>query len=928
MGANAAGLSSRVVGREHELAAVERLLADARTRFSVLLLEGDAGIGKTVVFDEALRIAEASNFHVFWCRPAASEARLSLTSVGDLLDGVSERAWEGLPAPQRRALDVALLHTEPGERGVDQRAIAAGFRSVVSGLAGERPVLLAVDDVQWLDAASATILSFVLRRLRSERVGFLATHRLSEAARLDVAALAPPDALARQRLGPLSLGALRWTLRERLGAALPRAILVRVHAVSGGNPLFALEIGRLLAERGTTTTAEPLPVPDDVRALVRSRVAALPAGTRDVLLAAALLARPAVGTLGTALGGSVDASLEPAERAAIAARNGEVVAFAHPLHAAAVVGIATTAERRRMHGRLAEAVRELEERASHLALAADGPDEATATFVEQAAVSARARGGLHSAAELLEWACALTPAADLDASRRRRIRAAEVHIRGGDRDRARTLLHELLEEALVPAERAEALRLLAELAFGEEDLGECERLLRLAVATDDDPRRSVRALLDLTFVSSTHRMDWTAAAEFGNRALATLRESDDGPLLAEALAYSAMGDFLAGRGADWGKVERALLLEDPDRIAPMGMPPRAVCGCIYLFVDRYPEARDLLNTVRKRLAERGDEGDLAFVLLWLSWLEMRCGDFDAAGRIADEAIAFAAAAGNLSMQRWAIGQRAFIHAHRGELREVQRRTAEAELLDERGVAQVALYLAATQTLVELSVGDVEAAWDVCRPLVEALEQFGIGEVSGLFFVPDALEALVGLGHLARADALLDQFERRGRELDRAWALATGARCRGLLLAARGDLPGALAALECALVEHERLDMPYERARTLLAKGVTARRARRRAVAKEALEQAASEFERMSARVWTGRARAELDRLGGRRRGADGELTPSEQRVVELAVEGLSNKEIAARLVVTVHTVEVHLSHAYAKLGVRSRAQLARRILSP
>ena len=927
MGGTAAGLSGRVIGREHELAAIERLLADGRERFSALLLEGEAGIGKTTVLNEALRMAQAEGFHVLICRPTAAEASLSLAAVGDLLGAIPETAWEGLPTLQRRALDVALLRAEPGEWAVDERAIGAGFRSVVSSLARELPVLLAVDDVQWLDAASATTLSFALRRLDAERIGVLITRRLSEAARLDITALTQPDALTRQRLGPLSLGALQQTLRERLGVALPRSILVRVHGASQGNPLFALEIGRLLRERGTTPPGEPLPVPDDVRELVRSRVAALPVATREVLLAAALLGRPAVERLSRAFEGSLDTDLEPAERAGITTRVGDAINFAHPMHAAAVVAIATAVQRRAMHARLAEAVHEPEERARHFALAADGPNEVSAAFLEDAALSARARGGLHSGAELFEWARKLTPPLDADAARRRGIRAAELHIRGGDPDRARTLLHELLGEARVPTQRAEVLRLLAELSFGEEDLEDTQRLLLEAVAADDDPRHSVRALLDLTYVSAVHGMDFAGAAEFGRRALESLRGSDDGPLLAEALAYSALADFLSGRGADSRKIERALLLEDPNRIAPMGMPSRAVAGCLLLFVGRHAEARDLLNTVRRHLAERGDEGDLAHVLLWLSWLEMQCGDFDAAGQLADDAIACAAVAGNLSMQRWAIGQRAFVHAHRGEISEARRRSAEAEQLDDRGVTQVAYWVAAARTLVELSVDDFEAAWQACRAPVEAVERFGIAEPAPLFFLPDALEALMALGHLDRAEALLDQFERRGRDLDRAWALATAARCRCLLLAARSDLAGAAAALDRALAEQERLDMPFEHARTLLVKGVMERRMRRRSASRRALEEAAREFDRMGSRVWAQRAGAELRRLGGRARGGEGQLTPSEQRVAELAADGLSNKQIAARLVVSVHTVEVHLAHAYAKLGVRSRTQLARRILS-
>ncbi len=738
-------------------------------------------------------------------------------------------------------------------------------------------------------------------------------------------ALVPPEALARERIGPLSLGALRRTLSERLGVALPRSTLIRVHTASHGNPLFALEIGRLLAERDTIAAGEPLPVPDDVRELVRIRVAALPEQTRDLLLAAALLAQPSVETLASVFGHPLEAELDAADHAGIAALDGGIVVFAHPLYAAAVVATAGTAARRRTHLRLADAVQSLEERAHHLASGAEGRDEATATLLDEAAANARRRGGLHFAAELLERARVLTPASDIDAAHARGIRAAELHLHAGDRDRARSLLRELLAEALIGSQRAEALRLLAELSYGEEELEESERLLVEALAVDDDPRRSARILLDLTYVTGSRRMDFAAAAELAHRAVENLEGSDEGPLFAEALAYSAMTEFLRGRGLDRGKIERALALEDADRIPPIGLPPGAVAGCLLLYVGRHAEARELLGTVRTRLVERGHEASLAQVLLWLSFVETRCGNFAAADRLADEAIAYAVLTDNLSTHRWAIAQRAWVNAHRGEITEARRQSLEAEVLAQRGVAQIALWVAASRALVELSVGDPDAAWEACRPLTEAVEQIGLGEPTPAFFLPDALEALIALGHLDRAEALLDTFERRGRELDRTWALATGGRCRALLLAARGDLAGAVAALDRALAAHDRIEMPFERARTLVVKGVTERRLRRRAAARRTLEEAASEFERMGAQLWAERARAELDRLGGRRARAEDELTPSERRVVELASSGLSNKEIAARLVVGVHTVEVHLSHAYAKLGVRSRSQLAGRL---
>jgi hypothetical protein len=252
------------VGRDVELAAIDRLFLDARERFATLLLEGEPGIGKTTLFREALRRAEASGLHILACRPGASEATLSLAAVVDLLHAVPDDEREALPAPQRRALEVALLLREPGERPVDQRALAAGVRSLVARVALDRPVVLAIDDVQWLDAASAAVLEFVLRRVGRERLGVLAMQRLSEPTRLDLATLVPPDVLRRERIGPLSLGALQHVLGARLAVTFPRSTVVRIHGTSRGNPLFALEIGRVLAERGAPPPGEPLTGPADI----------------------------------------------------------------------------------------------------------------------------------------------------------------------------------------------------------------------------------------------------------------------------------------------------------------------------------------------------------------------------------------------------------------------------------------------------------------------------------------------------------------------------------------------------------------------------------------------------------------------------------------------------------------------------------------
>lgn len=913
-----------IVGRDAELAAIDRFLADSRERFTALLLEGEAGIGKTTLFREALRRAKDNGFRVLACRPGSSEATLTLAALSELLHTVPGAAWESLPKPQRQALQVALLLREPGERPIDERAIAAGARSLVAQLAAHGPLLIAIDDVQWLDAASAFALEFVLRRLGPEPMGLVTSHRPSEPSPLDLRALAA-DAMVHQRLEPLSLGALQHLLQVRLGDSLPRSVLVRVHGASQGNPLFALEIGRVLVERGTMPSAgEPLPIPDDVRELVGERIAALPPATRELLLAAALLASPGLDTLATALGRSPVDDLDPAERAGIAGLDNGVITFAHPLHAAAVRAAATTAERRTMHRRLSRAVNRLEERALHIALAADGQDEATAVVLEQGADAARRRGGLHSAAYLLERARVLTPSHGANTARDRGIRAAELHIHAGDHHRAKALLEELLAEPVERAQRAEGLRLLGELYAAEDNLTASEALLVDALAAADDARDTARIHLDLAWVVS-QSLDFERSAGHARDALAASAGGDSRHLLAEALADSAMTDFLIGHGVDWAKVNHALAIEDPTQISSMGLPPAGVAALLMMYVGRHVEGRELMRSVRIRLAERGDERDLAQALLWSAWLETRSARFETAAAYADESLLCATLTGYRTMGTWAIAQRAWVDAHTGDIEDARRRTASALTQSPPGTSLAHLWAAATLALAALSEGDAAAAWQACGQLVEVVEGVGIAEPAPLIFLPDALEALIAIGHLERAESLLLSLEHRAAELDRTWAAVTGGRVRGLLLAERGDAEAAIDVFDTTLALHDECDYPFERARVLVSKGVVERRARHRARARTTLEAAATEFERMGARKWAERARSELERIGGRQAHATGELTQAQGRVAELAASGLSNKEIAAALSVTVHTVEAHLSHAYAKLGISSRSQLRRHL---
>lgn len=909
---------SQVVGRERELAVAEEFLDRASERFEALVFEGEAGIGKTTVWREVIRRAQQRGFRVLSCRPAQAETKLSLSAVADLAEGVPEDVLAGLPEPERLAIDVALLRVGTSRKHLEPRQVATAFRSLLGALSRQGPTLLAIDDVQWLDGASASALEFALRRLEGTAMGCLFARRVAEPVAPVIGQLTTTATASTVTVGPLSIAALHHVLKDRSAYPLTRPVLARIHRTSAGNPLYALEIARALPMRADSAISAVTAVPADLRQLVMRRVRRLPEDTREALLACAALSEPTTSLVD-------ESALAPAEDEEIVSVDDKGrIAFRHPLYASAVYGSASRLRRHAVHARLADVVDDAEERSRHLALSAVAPDEEIACALERGAALSRARGAWESAAELLEHAVRLTPLARPDAAHRRRIDAAEHHSHAGDRPRARTLLEKTLAEGLSRPLRADALRLLGEIAHNDQNQVEALRLFEASLECAEDPRTVVASELGATLVQAS-MWDFPSATEHVYRGFRHAEATGDTGLIAESMAMCVMLDFLCGKGADWGKLRRALEWEDPDTVVALQRRPSQIAALLLLYVGRHADARERIAELCARTMQRGDESDLAFVLLWFSWLETRSGDFTAAARLAEEGTAIANLTGSESTQAWLLTQRALVCAHRGEADQTREMCAEAEVLAQRfGNGLAPIWIAASRALLALSVGDARAAWQACAPLVPALEQHGIDEPVPLFFLPDALEALIAMGELDRAAALLDVLMRRAGELDREWALATGGRCRGLLLAARGDIEGAATAMEAALVQHDRIEMPFERARTLLAGGVVQRRARHRARAKVMLDEALGEFERLGAALFARRARDELGRAGSRRSGSD-QLTVGEMRVAELAATGRTNREIAAALFVSAKTVEANLARVYRKLGIRSRAELGARM---
>ena len=918
---------SEVIGREGELAAVETFVDLVKEGPAALVLFGEAGIGKTTLWREGMAAANRRSVSVLSCRPTESETQLPYAGLGDLFSEVGEDILASLPGPQRAALEAALLRARSLGPPLEQRAVATAVLGVLTRLARSGPVLVAVDDVQWLDVPSTRALAFALRRVGEAPISTLVNLRgqLDGDAPLGLDRALPDDRLAQLEVGPLPVEALDRLLRARLQTAFLRPVLLQLHRVSGGNPFYALELGRaLLRRKAPLRPGETLPVPGTLLGLVTERLARLTVAGRESVLAAAALSRPTLALI-RAAGDGIDEALTAG---VVEVEEGQV-RFTHPLLASAVYSQADAESRRRLHRRLAEVVEDPEERPRHLALGAEGPDVMVASALDEAARRARARGAPDAAAALAEQALRLTPPGHADDVRRRSLEASEYHFHAGDLPRAQVLLEDMLPATSRGSERAWVLSRLGEIRTAETGQWSAEELFQRALAESGDDRSRAQAQLSLAFSAMVGRGDIPKAAGHARAALELAEGLGDDSLLRDALLQVLFYDFLLGRGVQGDLWERAVILEDRvwegevATVAGHTRIQRLILAAILKWSDDFEAARERLTSSYRRALEAGDEAAVPYLLYHLSELECWAGNWDLAVRYAEEGCQTAERTAQEDVRAATLYARALVTAHRGEM-EMARASAEEGLAmaERMGNLPVALLHRSVLGFLALSVADHAGVHRHLGPLAEGLATMGVAEPAVVRFLPDEIEALVALGDTALATTLVDQLEERGRALDRPWALATGGRCRGLLLAAKGDLDGALGALEGALGAHGRLAQPFELARTLLVRGSVLRRAKHKRAAAESLQEALRLFEDLGARAWAERARGDLGRIGGRAPSPAG-LSPTEAKMAELVAAGHTNQEVADLLFISVKTVESNLSRIYRKLGVASRRELAR-----
>ena len=912
--------AEQIVSRQAEERTLVEFLDSVPSWPCAAVIEGDPGIGKTTLWLDAVRRARERGFRVLTSRAALAESVLAYTALGDLLSAVDESEWADLPVPQRQGLEAALLRRRDDPEPAEPRAVAAAFVAVLDRLAAQSPVVIAIDDVQWLDTSSANVVSFAARRLPAG-AGLLCTTRTHEAA--SRVQLPSPDGVRRILVQPLTVAELHRVLMMRLGTSVSRPMLLRVHEISGGNPFFALE---LIREIGPNRRPADLSLPGSLGDLISSRITRFGAGAEEALLAMASLPDPTVQMVALAAGTTPDHLIEllsTAETHEVVAVDGNRIRFTHPVLAHGVYSSAPPRRRREMHRRLAELVTEPELRARHLALSDATGQPQTIAALDTAAEIARARGAPAAAAELLELAIALGADDPL-----RRIGCATHYFAASDPGHARQLLEAVVQDLPTGPLRAEALHQLALVRLYDDSFFEAAELLERGLSeADSEVGLRARILVSLSFALINAAQPDTAYERVQQAVTAAegLREAG---LLSVALGMRAILDFMGGRGFDRPTMQRAAELEEQDSGVPLAFRPGVQMTLLRAWTGELDTAREALAEVGRRCITFGEEGELIFVAFHLALIDIWRGDLPGAATTVEETAQRAEQLGGDFPLFIALTIRAAVDAYAGRTDEARRELSDAIAAARRcGSMRLAEWPATLAGFVEVSCGNYQAALDALEPLLSVAQRWpDATEVIAASFIPDAVEAMIQLGRLDEAEPLIDILERNGHRLDRPWMLSVGMRCRAMLQAAQGEIRAATATAELAMAQHERLPMPFERARTQLLMGQLQRRQRSRDAA-TTLREAQHTFEQLGTPLWAQRASTEITRgTSGRRRSAG--LTPSEQRVAELAVSGLTNRDIAATLFISPKTVEVNLSRIYRKLNIRSRVELYKALGTP
>ena len=903
-----------MIGRDDASAAIDRFLGRIPDGPVGMLIEGEPGIGKSTLFSEATRKARDRGFRVLQARPAEAEAAFSFAVLGDLVGATFDEASEALPTPQRLALEVALL-LRVADEPADPRTIANALLTMVTTLSRRGGLVIAIDDAQWIDHASARALDFTIRRL-PDGVGVVIARRVGEAIPFGLDTALTPATLEHVMLGPLSPHALNLLIRSRSGSGMSRPMVVRVGEASGGNPFFALELSDAVERRGARSAlSDALPVPPSLRELLSDRIDRLSPDARAAASAAAALSRPTSEMVRAAVGMDVDvdAALAEAEDAGVLVVERDRLRFTHPLLASAIDASLTAVQRRSLHRRLAAVVADPEERARHLARSATTADATAARAIEVGADLAMRRGAPESAAELYEAAWGLTPARESEDVARRMLRGADALLTASDIGAAQALATRALDVAPTAPLRARALMFLGSIASYTGTMESRVALHEQALAeagADDQLRAEILIALFEQIASDAPR-----AAQRVDEAVDLLGEGGDPSLRARALISKFVATAVIGHGARVDLLEEALTLES----GSVG-PPSTYPLLWYHWIDDLEATRARFRLLDQRFRDHGDAASTAEIVEFLAMAEFRAGNWAEAERALEDACETLSQFDLRGPFVASFTDRSTIDAHRGRI-ERARRTVEGILEIEGLDLFWRTVCLSAQGTVEFCDGRYEAASRAWIAMREGARAVGWVDFLDDRSEPDHVEALVAVGRLDEARAVLGHLDWRGRTLPRRWIDASLPRARALIVAADGNIPEALSIVQAARADPS---LPFEAARLHLVRGQLERRSNRKLEARDSLTEALHVFEALGSPPWASRARDEIARLGLRHRNAN-DLTESERRIAQLAATGMTNRQVADAAFVSPKTVEANLARVYQKLGIRSRAELGARM---
>jgi DNA-binding CsgD family transcriptional regulator len=913
-----------LVGRATEVGELKRRVARLRRgEGSATLVSGEPGVGKTALIqDLCLRAREVQ---ILRADGMEAEASLGYSVLADICRPLLD-VIERLPEPQAAALSGALALSPAA--GLDRFAVYAGALSLLSAAAEQQPLLICVDDAQWIDVESAQALAFCARRIYAERIMLVLIAREGESLPFPTSAFEP---LA---IAGLDVDAAREIVRTVSGARITSLVASELHAATGGNPLALIESTSVLSAaqlEGRAAIEGPLAMGAEIERLFWRRIAKQPAHVRNALLIAAASLTGDLHEIIRALA-SLELGIEPLE---IAEQGGLVridesrVVFSHPLLRAVVYSTGPAAERRAAHRALADSVAGPDGRqhhAWHRAAAAAGPDESVAVELEQVAAEFVERTGFATAATALLRAAALS---ESDQARGQRLlAAARAAFLAGMLEQARATSRQAAGYLQDPRLLADCARLGGEVEIYSGNVLEAHRLLSEAAerVAPYDVAREAELLTDAALpLFNAGQIDkaYEVARRAHERAAQVGGET-------EVIARVLLGGALILRGESRAGYKMALdgidlAVREPIRVGTHLMHG----GLLSIWVEDYTRARSVCSRLVSALRDASALTPLPYALAAMSELDFRTGQFAAALAGATEAVSLAIEIDQLGVAAYSLVSLARVEAALGRERHSLEHTQRAlELSAQARSDAVLTYAGATLGLLELGLTRPDRALEHLAPLTEQKRRAGVVEPNAVQWQPDLVEAHIRMGQLQAAEAALAQLEREARKTGGIWAQAAAERYRGLL--ATDDLFDSHFAKAISL--HERTSTPFERARTELCYGERLRRSGERRRAREQLGNARLTFQQLGATPWGAHAEIELVATGATRTQPEHErsgllpqelLTARELQVALTIVDGKTNKEAAAALFLSPKTIEFHLGQIYRKLGVNSRTQLAR-----